>query len=134
MWEIRGFIRIAGLACAGVLRAYLAAGVLLWTYQSRLIFEPERALHAAPGDFPFPVMEVAIPIGATAGATASHRQMLTGWWIPSGRSGAKGVLYFHGNDGNVTPSMSEIESLRQLEYSVFVIDYRGYGKSDARFP
>jgi hypothetical protein len=58
MWGIRGSIRFAGLAFAGVLLAYLAAGVLLWAFQSRLIFEPERALHAAPGDFPFPVVEV----------------------------------------------------------------------------
>jgi pimeloyl-ACP methyl ester carboxylesterase len=130
MWGIRGSIRFAGLAFAGVLLAYLAAGVLLWAFQSRLIFEPERALHAAPGDFPFPVVEVGIPIGAAA----SHRQTLSGWWIPSRQSGAKVVLYLHGNDGNVTTSMAEIEPLRQLGYSVFVIDYRGYGKSAARFP
>jgi pimeloyl-ACP methyl ester carboxylesterase len=130
MWGIKGSIRIAGLAGAGVLLACLAAGVLLWAFQSRLIFEPERALHAAPGDFPFPVAEVGIPIGAAA----PHRQTVSGWWIPSGHSGAKVVLYLHGNDGNVTTSMSEIEPLRQLGYSVLVIDYRGYGKSAARFP
>jgi len=129
MWGTKRSIRVAGLAGAGVLLAYLGAGVLLWAFQSRLIFEPERALHAAPGDFPFPVAEVGIPIGA-----APHRQTLSGWWIPSGRSGAKVVLYLHGNDGNVTTSMPEIEPLRELGYSVLAIDYRGYGKSEARFP
>jgi pimeloyl-ACP methyl ester carboxylesterase len=44
------------------------------------------------------------------------------------------MLYLHGNNGNVTTSMAEVEPLRQLGYSVFLIDYRGYGKSDARFP
>src|SRR5712671_3329892 len=125
MWGIRGSIRIAGLALAGVLLAYLVAGVLLWALQSRLIFEPERALHAAPSDFAFPVVEVGISIGVGA----SRRQKLSGWWIPSGASGAKVVLYLHGNDGNVTTSMSEVEPLRQLAYSVLLIDDRGYGKS-----
>jgi uncharacterized protein len=119
-----------GLTCTGVLLAYLAAGVLLWTLQSRLIFEPERTLHAAAGDFPFQVVEVAIPVGTTG----SHLQKASGWWIPSERSGAKFVLYLHGNDGNVTTSMPQVDPLRELGYSVFVIDYRGYGKSDAQFP
>jgi len=124
------FIRLAGLACTGVLLAYLSAGALLWAFQSRLIFEPEKSLRAAPGDFPFAVMEVAIPVGAAA----PRRQAATGWWIPSERPGAKVVLYLHGNDGNVTTSMPEVDPLRQLGYSVLLIDYRGYGKSDARFP
>jgi pimeloyl-ACP methyl ester carboxylesterase len=123
-------IRVLGLTCAGVLLAYIAAGMLLWAFQSRLIFEPERTLHAAPGDFPFRVVEVAIPIGTTA----PRRQTVSGWGIPSAQPGAKVVLYLHGNDGNVATSMAEIEPLRELGYSVFVIDYRGYGRSDARFP
>jgi pimeloyl-ACP methyl ester carboxylesterase len=59
---------------------------------------------------------------------------VSGWGIPSAQPGAKVVLYLHGNDGNVATSMAEIEPLRELGYSVFVIDYRGYGRSDARFP
>lgn len=121
-------LRVLELATGGALLACLAAALLLWAFQGRLIFEPERALHAAPGDFPFPVKEVAIPVGATGSQT------VTGWWIPSERAGAKVVLYLHGNDGNVTTSMREVDPLRQLGYSVFLIDYRGYGKSDARFP
>jgi pimeloyl-ACP methyl ester carboxylesterase len=124
------FIRLAGLACTGVLLAYLTAGALLWGFQSRLIFEPERALRAAPGDFAFAVTEVAIPVGSAG----SPRQAASGWWIPSERPDAKVVLYLHGNDGNVTTSMPEVDPLRQLGYSVLLIDYRGYGKSDARFP
>jgi pimeloyl-ACP methyl ester carboxylesterase len=124
------FLRIAGLGCTGVLLAYLAAGALLWAFQGRLIFEPERTLRAASGDFPFPVVEVAIPV-VTADA---RRQAASGWWIPSERPGAKVVLYLHGNDGNVTTSMPEVDPLRQLGYSVFMIDYRGYGKSDPQFP
>jgi pimeloyl-ACP methyl ester carboxylesterase len=123
-------MRIAGLACTGVLFAYLATCALLWAFQSRLVFEPERTLRAAPGDFPFAVIEVAIPVGTAE----SRRQAATGWWIPSDRPGAKVVLYLHGNDGNVTTSMPEVDPLRQLGYSVFMIDYRGYGKSDPQFP
>jgi pimeloyl-ACP methyl ester carboxylesterase len=44
------------------------------------------------------------------------------------------VLYLHGNDGNVSTSMDGIAPLRELCYSVFMIDYRGYGVSGGGFP
>src|SRR5258708_12301937 len=44
------------------------------------------------------------------------------------------VLYLHGNDGNVSTSMDGIAPLRELGYTVFMIDYRGYGASGGGFP
>lgn len=116
----------ARLMLLGTLIGYAAAGVTLWGSQAHLIFEPERALHAAPADFPFPVTEVVIPLAA--------RQNVHGWWIPSAKRGAKVVLYLHGNDGNVSTSVSEVAPLQELGYSVFLIDYRGYGASEGPFP
>jgi pimeloyl-ACP methyl ester carboxylesterase len=110
----------------GALIGSAAAGAALWGWQAHLIFEPERALQAAPADFPFAVTEVAIALAA--------RQNVHGWWIPSAKRGAKAVLYLHGNDGNVSTSVREVEPLRELGYSVFLIDYRGYGASEGPFP
>jgi len=61
-------------------------------------------------------------------------QSLHGWWVASAAWEAKVVLYLHGNDGNVSTSMSDIAPLRELGYAVFILDYRGYGESAGSFP
>jgi pimeloyl-ACP methyl ester carboxylesterase len=86
-------------------------------------------MHATPADFPFPVLDVAVPVKSDGRAA----QTLRAWWIPSANRGAKVILYLHGNDVNVSTSMREVAPLRELGYSIFIIDYRGYGASDG-FP
>ena len=39
------------------------------------------------------------------------------------------VLYLHGARWNLTGSVSRIDRWRQLGFSVFAVDYRGFGKS-----
>jgi fermentation-respiration switch protein FrsA (DUF1100 family) len=92
------------------------------------VFEPDRTLHAAPADYAFPVRDVGIVVPGERART------LHGWWIPATNPRAKVVLYLHGNDGNVSTSMDGITPLRELGYSVFMIDYRGYGASGGGFP
>jgi pimeloyl-ACP methyl ester carboxylesterase len=108
---------ICGATCLGVYGA-----------QRYLVFEPDRTLHAASADYPFPVHDVGIAIPGKPGQT------LHGWWIPAANPRAKVVLYLHGNDGNVSTSMDGIAPLRELGNSVFMIDYRGYGASGGGFP
>jgi pimeloyl-ACP methyl ester carboxylesterase len=117
-------------ALVGAVLALLGTGVVLWGCQNRLIFEPERDLHARPVDFPFPVLDVAVSVKSTGQSI----QTVRAWWIPSADRHAKVVLYLHGNDGNVSTSMGEVAPLRELGYSIFMIDYRGYGISDGSFP
>jgi fermentation-respiration switch protein FrsA (DUF1100 family) len=40
------------------------------------------------------------------------------------------LLWFHGNAGNVTYRLGVIERLVELPADVFIIDYRGYGRSE----
>src|SRR5262249_6156380 len=93
-----------------------------------LVFEPDLTLHGSPADYPFPVRDVVIA------ATDKPDRTLHGWWIPAADPRAKVVLYLHGNDGNVSTSMDGVAPLRELGYSVFMIDYRGYGASSGGFP
>jgi len=106
----------------------LASTLLLGGCQSWFIFEPDRKLHASPADFPFRIDEITVPVGD------DRAQRLKGWWLPTALPQAKTVLYFHGNDGNVSVSVREVTPLRELQYSVCVIDYRGFGESDGLFP
>ena len=40
------------------------------------------------------------------------------------------LLWFHGNAGNITSRRGMIERLAELPAEVFIIDYRGYGRSE----
>jgi fermentation-respiration switch protein FrsA (DUF1100 family) len=116
--------------CLIAAAVYFSATAALWASQSRFIFEPVRTLVVQPAELAFPVTDVTIPVrSAKAG-----RETLHAWWMPAARTDAKLVLYFHGNEGNVSTSIGETALLRSLGYSVLVVDYRGYGESDGRFP
>jgi hypothetical protein len=124
-------VRKAALyVCLITAAVYFSATAALWAAQTRFIFEPVRTLVVKPGELDFPVADVTIPVPtAKAG-----EQMLHAWWMPARRRDAKVVLYFHGNEGNVSTSVGETALLRRLGYSLLVVDYRGYGESDGRFP
>jgi pimeloyl-ACP methyl ester carboxylesterase len=121
---------IFSLALVGSAVGYLVTAAMLWGRQTRLIFRPQRTLRAKPADFPFTVLDVAVPVKSAG----RPDQTLRAWLIPSAKPDAKVVLYLHGNDVNVSTSIREVEPLRELGYSVFMIDYRGYGASDGAFP
>jgi len=42
------------------------------------------------------------------------------------------LLWFHGNAGNISYRYDMIRAMVQLPVDVFIIDYRGYGKSEGR--
>src|SRR6267378_376638 len=112
-------------ACLAASSAYVSAGAVLWAAQTHLIFEPMRNLVVAPAELSFPVADVMIPV---------RGETLHAWWMPGSRTDGKLILYFHGNDGNVSTSVSETALLRELGFTVLAVDYRGYGESDGKFP
>jgi len=116
---------MASLRAMGSLKLVLcgvaAGAAALWAGQAHLVFEPYAPLVSA--DVAHEEVEIPMPGGR-----------VTGWWIPSGAQDAKTVLYLHGNAENVTTSIREIAPLQELGYSVLLIDYRGFGRSDGAFP
>jgi uncharacterized protein len=105
---------IAGTAVLGLL-------ALAYRYQERLIFFPERL----PGDFTLPIPDLEqVPIHVE-GATlfAVHLK------LPQ----PKGVIFFlHGNAGNVADWIGDPQLYRSANLDLFMIDYRGYGRSSGR--
>jgi fermentation-respiration switch protein FrsA (DUF1100 family) len=58
--------------------------------------------------------------------------LLNGWYVPHENPRAV-VLYCHGNSGNLTHRASVLRTLHdQVGVSVFIFDYRGYGRSWGR--
>jgi fermentation-respiration switch protein FrsA (DUF1100 family) len=53
---------------------------------------------------------------------------LSAWWVPA--DSPRGVLLFcHGNAGNISDRLDSIRIFNRLGLSLFIFDYRGYGKS-----
>lgn len=56
---------------------------------------------------------------------------INGWFFL--KAGAKYTLLFcHGNAGNMGHRLDKIAMLQDIDLNIFIIDYRGYGKSEGR--
>src|SRR4030042_5461623 len=63
--------------------------------------------------------------------TTEDGTRIHGWFIP-GENASLTLLYFHGNGGNITDRIEKLELLHSTDVSIFIIDYRGYGRSEGR--
>jgi uncharacterized protein len=94
-----------------------AGGVM----ERQFIFFPEKELLLTPDQVHLPFREVYFP--------AADGVLLHGWLIP-GEPAAPLVLFMHGNAGNISHRLDNLLLLRQqLGVSIFIFDYRGYGRS-----
>lgn len=104
---------LAGLAAAFTL--------LLQTGCSSVFFYPDQVTYITPDrlNLEFEDVFVETPDGET----------LHGWWLPA-KSEPKGTVYFlHGNAQNISSHIMNVAWLPERRYNVFLIDYRGYGRS-----
>ena len=56
---------------------------------------------------------------------------LFGWYVEQPTTSAV-LLWCHGNAGNMTHRLGNLQALYRLGLSVFLFDYRGYGRSQGR--
>ena len=103
---------------------YLLFMGILYTFQEKIIFLPEAIEANFVYNFPFDFEEVNLKTVDNETINALHIKAKN----PKGI-----ILFFHGNKGNLI-RWGEITSyFTQYNYDVFVIDYRGYGKSTGAF-
>ena len=62
---------------------------------------------------------------------AADGARLFGWYVESSATNAV-LLWCHGNAGNIINRLENLKLLYQLGLSVFLFDYRGYGRSQGR--
>lgn len=112
--------------------AYIASCILLFILQTRFIFQPTAIIQKTPDAFNIAYEEVWLPVKTRYGKI----EKLHGWWIPgnSSPSHKKVLLYLHGNGLNIGANINQSYRFRQLGFSVLLIDYRGYGRSQGGFP
>jgi hypothetical protein len=122
----RALRRLAGLLVMGGL-TYGALLATLYLRQETLLFQPAPLAREAvlgrgrPGD-PQWVEEVRIPVPG-AELHALHMR----------HPAPRGLVFFlHGNAGNVATWSGNLDYYRRVNYDLFLLDYRGYGKSGGR--
>ncbi len=117
---------VAGL----LLVAGLGTGCVSLEHKEReLTFRVVKADAGWFAGLPNDVQELYLPVGDAPDAPRIHA-----WWWPDADPGAPVVFYLHGARWNLTGHLRRIEQLRQFGFSVFAIDYRGFGKSDGDLP
>lgn len=113
---VTGGFLVAGAALAVVL-LFLVVFVLR---QERLIYFPARKLARSPDSLGLDAAELAV---VTEDGVRLH-----GWWIRG--SGRRALLFFHGNAGNAADRLDRAKILNaRFGLDVFLVDYRGYGRS-----
>ncbi|HEV7239696.1 MAG TPA: alpha/beta hydrolase [Thermoanaerobaculia bacterium] len=64
--------------------------------------------------------------------TSDDGVRLHAWWFRSNAGDAPVMIWFHGNAGNLTDRAEMCAELAKRGISVFIFDYRGFGRSDGR--
>jgi alpha-beta hydrolase superfamily lysophospholipase len=105
-----------------LLISYVLLCIFVYFYQERMIFFPKKLAADYKFQFEEPYEEISIPVDGIK---------LNGLLLKADSS--KGlVFYLHGNAGGLD-SWGEIAgTYTSLGYDVFMLDYRGYGKSGGR--
>jgi len=107
---------------AALLLGYLAFVLLVFLFQERLIYFPSRRIEATPKQVGLAFEEVRFP--------TDDGEILHGWHVPA--PGPLTILFFHGNGGNISHRLDSIRIFHELGCTVFIFDYRGYGRSTGR--
>lgn len=99
---------------------YISVLIIAFLFQSKLIFIPERL----PQNFRFTSRSREIWLETQDG------EKINTLFFKGTRPEV--ILYFHGNAGSLNGWQFVADDFVKLGYSVFIIDYRGYGKSGGR--
>ncbi len=100
---------------------WVLLSLLLYIFQPKFVYFPYSSLQATPRDIGLPYAEVYL--------TTSDDLKIHGWYVPHENPRAT-LLFLHGNGGNISHRLEKLWIYNQLELSVFIIDYRGYGLSE----
>jgi pimeloyl-ACP methyl ester carboxylesterase len=127
-------VAITGIAIASFYGSVCAG---LWFGQTRLVFSPEKEITTTPAKFNAKYEDVLIPVKKDDGTSEN----IHGWWLPNAKQEAKSdvgdrkvILYLHGKGQNISANAKHANRLMRMGFSVLIIDYRGYGRSEGGFP
>ena len=91
--------------------------------ENKFTFFPEKRIEFYPSVFDLDFEDVYVK--------TEDGIRINGWFIP--QSNAKyTLLFFHGNGGNIGTRLKKLLMLRNATINIFIVDYRGFGKSEGK--
>ncbi len=106
----------------GVLVLSFLSGCWNWFVESQVFF-PDKSIVQTPADFGLGFDDIWFD--------SSDGVRLHGWLV-SASPPSRLLLFCHGNAGNISHRLDNVRLLKQRGISVFIFDYRGYGRSNGR--
>ena len=109
-----------------VLRYFFIGGLILsgcTRFIESQIFFPDRQIIMTPDQRGLAYEDVILE--------TQDKVKINGWFIPGDKK-APYFLFCHGNAGNISHRIDNLILLHRIGLSVFIFDYRGYGKSTGR--
>lgn len=106
----------------GVLVLSFLSGCWNWFVESQVFF-PDKSIVQTPADFGLDFEDIWFD--------SSDGVRLHGWLV-SASPPSRILLFCHGNAGNISHRLDNVRLLQQRGISVFIFDYRGYGRSNGR--
>lgn len=112
----------------GLAIAYTSICAFLFFNQQYFIFKPTSNFQKTPEFYNLSYQNVYLPVASDS------RDVIHGWWLPAKQPRLGTLLYLHGNGLNIGSNIKQAYRFQQMGFSVLLIDYRGYGKSQGSFP
>ncbi len=114
MWQPLNTVIIASLLVVVLLVAAACA------LQHKMIFFPDRTITRTPDQLGLIYEDVYYE--------TADGVLINGWFIPV-EGAERTLLFLHGNAGNLSNRLEILKLFHELGLSIFIIDYRGYGRS-----
>jgi len=111
----------------GLLVTCLLIVLMLRWFEHSQVYHPDRVLTATGAELGRPLENVLFKAGDGV--------ELNGWFFPAATNSPRAhfaVLLCHGNAGNISHRLDTGAALLATGVSVFLFDYRGYGRSQGR--
>ena len=107
---------------------YISTAIILFVgyikyIESRSIFFPTKEIELTPSLINLSFEDVYID--------TEDKIKINGWFIPHNNAKYT-ILFCHGNGGNIGHRLDKIAILAEMGLNIFIIDYRGYGRSQGR--
>lgn len=114
------FLRVLLVAVAAL---YVAVAACMYVFQRNFLYMPggERTPPAVLGLTSVEEVELTTPDGETLIA-----------WHGAAPLGAKTILYFHGNGGDLAGRLDRVKAYRAFGFGLLMMSYRGYSGSSGQ--
>jgi len=111
-----------GLLLSGLALVFVVvfARAMVKVVEPRILFHPSTGLEINPSMYGIDYVDAVMDSGG---------YRIHGWFMPGDLSG-RYVIFYHGNAGNMADRLDFIKFLKPLDLNIFMIDYRGYGRSE----